>query len=83
MSRNLVDELNRAMPVFAHVKGGGNAVGFGNLMQSLITNQNAILAKLDVIGGAADVAAINAAAGTTNAATMAIPDLVVQGKTAA
>jgi len=83
MSRDLVDELNRAMPAFAHVKGSGGKVGFGNLMQQIITNQNAILAKLDTIGGAADVAAINAAAGTTNVATSAIPDLVTQGKTSA
>ena len=83
MSRDLVHELNHAMPAFAHVSGSGGKVGFGNLLQQIITNQNAILAKLDAIGGAADVAAINAAAGTTSVATLAIPDLVTQGKTSA
>lgn len=83
MSRNLIHELNHSMPVFFNVKDNAGKLGFGNLLQNIIVNQNAILAKLDGIGAAANIAAVNAAAGTTNVATLAIPDLVAQGLTAA
>lgn len=42
----------------------------GDMLESIISNQNAILAKLDAIGAAgASSAAIATAAGTTNVAT--------------
>ena len=77
MSRDLVHELDHAMPAAAHA-------ALGTTLQALILGHNAILAKLDVIGNAATttVAAINAAAGTTNVATYAVTDLVTAGKTA-
>lgn len=62
-SGNLKADLNRMSPTASNVK-------LGDMLESIISNQNAILAKLDAIGAAsASVAAINTAAGTTNAAT--------------
>ena len=64
--RNIKDELNRMAPATSHAK-------LGNMLESIISNQNAILAKLDAIGGAgASSAAIAAAAGTGNVAAMAL-----------
>jgi len=63
---NLKNDLNRMAPTAANAK-------LGDMLESVISNQNAILAKLDAIGAAsASVAAINTAAGTTNVATMAL-----------
>lgn len=64
---NLKEDLNRGLgPAAANIK-------LGDLLESVISNQNAILAKLDAIGAAsANVAAINTAAGTTNVATMSL-----------
>lgn len=62
---NLKNDLNRMNTVAANSK-------LGDMLESIISNQNAILAKLDAIGAAADVAAINTAAGTTNVSTMAL-----------
>lgn len=59
---NLKNDLDRMNPAAANIK-------LGTMLETIITNQNAILAKLDAIGAAADVAAINTAAGTTNVAT--------------
>ena len=78
MARDLIHELDHSMPAAAHAQ-------LGTILQALIVGHNAILAKLDVIGNAATttVAAINAAAGTTNVATYGITDLVTAGKAAA
>lgn len=62
---NLKNDLNRMNTVASNSK-------LGNMLESIISNQNSILAKLDAIGAAADVAAINTAAGTTNVSTMAL-----------
>lgn len=62
---NLKNDLNRMNTVASNSK-------LGDMLESIISNQNAILAKLDAIGAAADVAAINTAAGTTNVSTMAL-----------
>jgi hypothetical protein len=75
MARDLIHELDHMEPAAFHVK-------LGVLLQQLITNQNSILAKLDGIGAAANIAAINAAAGTTNVTTLAVVDLIVRGLTA-
>lgn len=75
MARDLVRELDRSMPAAKHA-------GLGTLLQRLITNQNAILAKLDGIGAAANIAAVNTAAGTTNVATFGTTDLVTLGLSA-
>jgi len=64
-SGNLKRDLNKMNPAAYNAK-------LGDMLESIISNQNAILAKLDVIGAAADVAAINAAAGITNVSTMAL-----------
>lgn len=66
LGRNVKDELNRMAPATSHAK-------LGDMLEKIISNQNAILAKLDAIGGAgASSAAIAAAAGTNNAVTMAL-----------
>lgn len=64
---NLKTDLNRGLgPAAANAK-------LGDMLESIISNQNAILAKLDAIGAAsASVAAINTAAGTTNVSSMAL-----------
>lgn len=62
---NLKNDLNKSTPAAYNAK-------LGDMLESIISNQNAILAKLDAIGAGADVAAINAAAGTTNVATRAL-----------
>lgn len=62
---NLKNDLNKMNPPASNAK-------LGDMLESIISNQNAILAKLDAIGAAADVAAINTAAGTTNVSTMAL-----------
>ena len=63
---NLKNDLNRMTPAAA------NAM-LGDMLENIIKNQNAILAKLDAIGAAsASVAAINTAAGTNNVSTMAL-----------
>ena len=60
---NLKNDLNRMNPAAANIK-------LGTMLETIITNQNAILAKLDAIGAAgASSAAIATAAGTTNVAT--------------
>ena len=61
---NLKNDLNRGLgPAAANAK-------LGDMLESIISNQNAILAKLDAIGAAgASSAAIATAAGTTNVAT--------------
>jgi len=60
---NLKNDLNRTTPAASNAK-------LGDMLESIITNQNAILAKLDAIGAAGvSSAAIAAAAGTTNVAT--------------
>jgi len=62
---NLKNDLNRGLgPAASNIQ-------LGSLLETLISNQNAILAKLDAIGGAgASSAAIATAAGITNASTM-------------
>lgn len=75
MARDLIHELDHSMPAAAHAQ-------LGTILQALIFGHNAILAKLDGIGAAADVAGVNAAAGTTNVATYKITDLITAGKTA-
>lgn len=61
---NLKNDLNRGLGPAAY-----NAK-LGDMLESIISNQNAIMAKLDAIGGAgASSAAIATAAGTTNVAT--------------
>jgi hypothetical protein len=75
MARDLIHELDHMEPAAFHVK-------LGVMLQKIITNQNTILAKLDGIGAAANIAAVNAAAGTTNVATLAQPDLIALGLTA-
>lgn len=63
---NLKNDLNRMNPAAANIL-------LGDMLETMIKNQNAILAKLDAIGGAgASSAAIATAAGTTNVATMAM-----------
>ena len=63
---NLKNDLNRMNPAAGNAK-------LGDMLESIISNQNAILAKLDAIGAAsASVAAINTAAGTNNVSTMAL-----------
>jgi hypothetical protein len=62
---NLKNDLNRMNPAAGNIK-------LGDLLENIISNQNAILAKLDAIGAAATVGAINTAAGTTNVSTMAL-----------
>lgn len=60
---NLKNDLNRMNPPATNAK-------LGDMLESIITNQNAILAKLDAIGAAgASSAAIATAAGITNVAT--------------
>ena len=62
-SGNLKNDLNKMNPAAGNAK-------LGDMLETIITNQNAILAKLDAIGGAsASAAAIATAAGTTNVAT--------------
>lgn len=64
---NLRNDLNRMNPVASNVKLGDLLEQIASNQNALITNQNAILAKLDAIGGAgASSAAIATAAGTTN-----------------
>lgn len=75
MSRDLVHEIDHMAPAADHAK-------LGVTVQGLSAAVNAILAKLDGIGVAANIAAVNAAAGTTNVATLAVTDLVTRGKTA-
>lgn len=77
MARNLIDDLNRSMPVAADLQ-------LGQLLQDLITAHNAVLAKLDALGNVANnsVALLNAAAGTNNVATLTVVDLVTRGRTA-
>lgn len=75
MARDLIHELDHMEPAANHVK-------LGVLLQRLITNQNTILAKMDAIGAAASIGAINTAAGTTNVSTLAQPDLITMGLTA-
>lgn len=70
MARNLIDDLNRSMPVAADIP-------LGQLLQDLITAHNAVLAKLD-----AAAAATVAALGTNNVATLSVPDMITRGKTA-
>ena len=65
-SGNLKNDLNRGLGPAAK-----NA-NLGDMLESIISNQNAILAKLDAIGVASTVGAINTAAGTTNVATMTL-----------
>jgi hypothetical protein len=69
MARDLIHELDHSLPAAFHVK-------LGALLQQIITNQNAILAKLDA--GGATVAAL----GTNNVATLSITDLVTLGQSA-
>ena len=65
-SGNLKTDLNRMSPAAYNIK-------LGDMLEQIISNQNAILAKLDAIGGAsASAAAIATAAGTTNVATLAM-----------
>lgn len=64
---NLKTDLNRGLGPAA-----ANAA-LGDMLESIISNQNAILAKLDAIGAAgASSAAIATAAGTTNVTTRAM-----------
>ena len=61
---NLKNDLNRTTPAAANAK-------LGDMLEAIITTNNAILAKLDAIGAAGvSSAAIATAAGTTNVATM-------------
>lgn len=62
---NLKNDLNRMNTP------ASNAL-LGDMLENIIKNQNAILAKLDAIGAAATVGAINTAAGTTNVSSMAL-----------
>lgn len=63
---NLKNDLDKMNPPAANAK-------LGSMLESIINNQNAILAKLDAIGAAtASASAINTAAGTTNVATLAL-----------
>lgn len=63
---NLKNDLNRMNPVAGNAK-------LGDMLETIIANQNAIAAKLDAIGAAgASSAAIATAAGTTNVATLAM-----------
>lgn len=63
---NLKNDLNR-------MNTPASNAGLGDMLENIIKNQNAILAKLDAIGAAsASVAAINTAAGTNNVSTMAL-----------
>ena len=63
---NLKTDLNRMNPAASNI-------ALGDLLESIIANQNAILAKLDAIGAAgASSAAIAAAAGITNVSTMSL-----------
>ena len=60
---NLKNDLNKMNPPASNAK-------LGDMLESIITNQNAIWAKLDAIGAAgASSSAIATAAGTTNVAT--------------
>jgi len=60
---NLKNDLDRMNPPAFNAK-------LGTMLETIINNQNAILAKLDAIGAAgASSSAIAAAAGTTNVAT--------------
>jgi len=65
-SGNLKNDLNRMNPAAGNAK-------LGDMLENVISNQNAILAKLDAIGAAgASSAAIATAAGTTNVASLAL-----------
>lgn len=60
---NLKNDLNKSSPPAANAK-------LGDMLETIISNQNYLMAKLDAIGAAsASVAAINTAAGTNNVAT--------------
>lgn len=61
LGRNVKDELNRASPAANHAK-------LGDMLEGIINNQNAILAKLDAIGTSGA-----AAAGANNAAMALVP----------
>ena len=62
---NLKNDLNRGLgPAASNAK-------LGDMLETIITTNNAILAKLDAIGAAgASSAAIATAAGITNVATL-------------
>lgn len=63
---NLKSDLNRMNPTASNAK-------LGDMLEAIVSNQNAIMAKLDAIGAAgASSAAIATAAGTTNVATRAL-----------
>ncbi|HET8870433.1 MAG TPA: hypothetical protein VFM48_08310 [Aquabacterium sp.] len=64
---NAKDELNRMTPASRHASLGDMLESIISNQNALIANQNAILAKLDAIGAAgASSSAIATAAGTTN-----------------
>lgn len=61
---NLKNDLNRGLGPAA------SNIALGDMMETIISNQNYIMAKLDAIGAAgASSTAIATAAGTTNVAT--------------
>jgi hypothetical protein len=74
MSRDLVRELDHSMPAAFHAK-------LGATLQTVITNFNKVLTKLDTAGAATVTTTLAAALGTNNVTSLTVTDLVTLGKT--